>query len=101
MEILKDVVFRVHPLTPADATEMVNGIRSVAMLEGARGKPPVNKAELEDLLLRLSQLLTDVPEIAELDLNPVIVHDQGQGATVVDARIRLVPAEQADVVPLA
>ena len=89
VEILKDVVFRVHPLTPADATEMVNGIRSVAMLEGARGKPPVNKAELEDLLLRLSQLLTDVPEIAELDLNPFLAGYDGVGSCVLDMRVGL------------
>ena len=87
VEILKDVVFRVHPLTPADASEMVNGIRSVMMLEGARGKPPVNKAELEDLLLRLSQMLTDVPEIAELDLNPFLAGYDGQGSCVLDMRV--------------
>ncbi|MFT4711086.1 MAG: acetyltransferase [Planctomycetota bacterium] len=89
VEILKDVVFRVHPLTPADATEMVNGIRSVMMLEGARGKPPVNKAELEDLLLRLSQMLTDVPEITELDLNPFLAGYEGKGSCVLDMRVGL------------
>jgi acetate---CoA ligase (ADP-forming) len=89
VEILKDVVFRVHPLTPADAAEMVNGIRSVAMLEGARGKPPVNKAELEELLLRLSQMLTDLPEIAEFDLNPFLAGYDGEGSCILDMRVRL------------
>ena len=89
VEILKDVVFRVHPLTPTDAEEMVNGIRSVAMLEGARGKPPVDKAELIELLLRISQMLSDLPEIAELDLNPYLAGYEGQGSCILDMRVRI------------
>lgn len=89
VEILKDVVFRVHPLSPTDAEEMVNGIRSVALLEGARGKPPVDKRELVDVLLRLSQMLTDLPEIAELDLNPFLAGYRGQGSCILDMRVRV------------
>jgi len=89
VEILKDVVFRVHPLTPTDAEEMVDGIRSVAMLEGARGKPPVDKAELREMLLRISQMLTDLPEIAELDLNPYLAGYEGMGSCILDMRVRV------------
>lgn len=89
VEVFKDVVFRVHPLTPTDACEMVNGIRSVEMLEGVRGKPAVDKAQLEELLLRLSQMLTDLPEIAELDLNPFLAGYHGEGSCVLDMRVRL------------
>ncbi|MDF1799587.1 MAG: acetate--CoA ligase family protein [Planctomycetota bacterium] len=89
VEILKDVVFRVHPLTPTDAEEMVHGIRSVALLDGARGKPPVDKQELQELLLRISQLLTDLPEIQELDLNPYLAGYEGQGSCILDMRVRI------------
>jgi len=89
VEILKDVVFRVHPLTPADADEMVNGIRSVQMLDGARGKPPVDKEELKEMLLRISQMLTEIPEIAELDLNPFLAGYHGEGSCILDMRVRI------------
>lgn len=89
VEILKDVIFRVHPLTPADAEEMVAGIRSAAMLDGARGKPPVNKAELQEMLLRISQMLTDHPEIAELDLNPFLAGYHGENSCILDMRVRI------------
>jgi len=89
VEILKDVIFRVHPLTPADAEEMVAGIRSAAMLDGARGKPPVNKQQLEETLLRISQMLTDNPEVAELDLNPFLAGYHGEGSCILDMRVRI------------
>ena len=89
VEILKDVVFRVHPLTPADAEEMVSGIRSAAMLDGARGKPPVDKQELKEMLLRISQMLTDHPEIEELDLNPYLAGYHGEGSCILDMRVAL------------
>jgi acetyltransferase len=89
VEILKDVVFRVHPLTPADAEEMVCGIRSAEMLDGARGKPPVNKEELKEMLLRISQMLTENPEIKELDLNPFLAGYHGKGSCILDMRVRV------------
>ena len=89
VEVLKDVVFRVHPLTPTDAEEMVEGIRSVAMLDGARGKPPVDKAELREVLLRINQMLTDLPEIQELDLNPFLAGYRGEGSCILDMRVRI------------
>jgi acyl-CoA synthetase (NDP forming) len=100
LELFQDVTFRIHPLTDVDAREMVEGLTLERLLQGYRGDAPKDREALQALLLRLSCLVEEVPEIAELDLNPVIVHDEGQGATVVDARIRLAPAEQASVVPL-
>jgi len=86
-ELLKDVALRLHPLTDFDARELMSSIRMAKLLEGFRGSPPTDTQALEDLLLRLSVLVEDIPEIAELDLNPVKVMPQGEGYWVVDARI--------------
>jgi acetyl coenzyme A synthetase (ADP forming)-like protein len=86
VEILKDVVFRLHPLTPTDAREMVNGLRAQQLLEGARGKPPVDKDHLIEILLRLSRLLTDHPEITELDLNPYLAGFKASDSCALDMR---------------
>lgn len=86
-ELLKDVALRLHPLTDFDARELMSSIRMAKLLEGFRGSPPSDTQALEDLLLRLSVLVEDIPEIAELDLNPVKVMPQGEGYWVVDARI--------------
>jgi acetyltransferase len=88
-ELFKDVVFRIHPLTDTDAEEMVKSVNAYKLLEGWRGAKPCDVASLEKLLLRVSALIEDLPEIAELDLNPVKVLEQGSGYRVVDARIRL------------
>ena len=89
VEVFKDVVFRLHPLRRSHAEEMVDGIRAKALLEGVRGKPPVDREELIEVLLRLSQMLTDLPEIAELDLNPFLAGWRGKGSCVLDMRVRL------------
>ncbi|HET8944807.1 MAG TPA: acetate--CoA ligase family protein, partial [Dehalococcoidia bacterium] len=89
VELLKDVAFRIHPLTDVDAREMVRSVKGYALLEGWRGSPPGDVAALEDLLLRVSYLIEEVPEIAEMDLNPVKVLPPGQGCVVVDTRILL------------
>ncbi|MCP5022999.1 MAG: hypothetical protein GY930_14650 [bacterium] len=86
VEILKDMVFRLHPLTPTDAREMVNGLRAQQLLEGARGKPPVDKEHLIEILLRLSRLLTDHPEITELDLNPYLAGFKASDSCALDMR---------------
>ncbi|MHC5009762.1 MAG: bifunctional acetate--CoA ligase family protein/GNAT family N-acetyltransferase [Planctomycetota bacterium] len=91
VEVLGDTVFRVAPLTDQDAAEMVNGIRGRPLLEGFRGHPPADKAALEDLLLRVSRLAEDVPEIDDFDLNPVFALAPGQGCRIVDARIHVAP----------
>jgi len=90
VEVYKDVVFRLHPLTPEDAWEMVDGIRAQELLRGARGKPPVDREQLVDVLQRLSRLLTDCPEILELDLNPYLAAWDKTESCVLDARVRVV-----------
>jgi acetyltransferase len=86
-ELIKDTVLRLLPLTDVDAREMVNSIKMAKLFEGYRGSPPSDTASLQDLLLRLSTLVGDVPQIAELDLNPVKVMPKGEGYWVVDARV--------------
>jgi acetyl coenzyme A synthetase (ADP forming)-like protein len=87
VEILKDVIVRIAPLTDTDVDELLHGIKGFPLLEGYRGHPAADLAALRDLLLRLSRLAAAVPEIAELDLNPVIALAPGQGCRIVDARI--------------
>ena len=85
VEALKDVVFRVAPILPLDAHDMVRSIRGVALLDGIRGAAPVDFAALTDVLLRVSQLAIDHPEIVELDVNPLLAFPKGVKA--VDARV--------------
>jgi len=90
-EALRDVAFRVAPIRENVAAEMIKDIRSYRMLEGVRGEPPCDMPAMADCLLRLSQLVTDHPRIAELDINPLIVYPQEQGAIIADARVILSP----------
>jgi acyl-CoA synthetase (NDP forming) len=89
VEILGDVRFRVTPLTDRDAAEMIREIRGYPLLQGYRSHPPGDVDALEELLLRLSRLVEEVPEITELDLNPVFALAPGKGCSIVDARIRV------------
>ncbi|HSW44635.1 MAG TPA: acetate--CoA ligase family protein [Phycisphaerae bacterium] len=89
VEAFKDVTFRVVPIDGLTARDMVNGLRASAVLRGLRGEEPSDTAAIEDALNRLSQLATDFPRIAEMDINPLIVHSAGKGARVADVRIRL------------
>ncbi|HEY2151812.1 MAG TPA: GNAT family N-acetyltransferase [Vicinamibacterales bacterium] len=89
VEVLADVNFRIAPLTDRDADELLHGIRGLPLLKGYRGHPPADLDALRELLLRVSRLAVEVPEIAELDLNPVIALPPGQGCRIVDARIRV------------
>ena len=93
-DVLADRAARLAPLTDADADELIRSIRSAPLLLGYRGSPPADLTALQDLLLRISRLADDLPELAELDLNPVIARPDGVAA--VDARIRLAPAEPQD-----
>jgi len=88
-ELFKDTTFRIHPLTDIDAYEMVRAVKAFKLLEGWRGSTPRDIEALEELLLRISVMIEDIPEISELDLNPVKVLDKGKGYTVVDFRILL------------
>jgi acyl-CoA synthetase (NDP forming) len=93
-EVLGDHAARLTPLTDTDADDMIRGVHAAPLLFGHRGTPPVDTAALTDVLLRVSRLADDLPQVAELDLNPVIARPDGVYA--VDARIRLRPAEPRD-----
>lgn len=96
VETLRDVSFRVAPFSRQEAAEMIGEIRSHALLDGVRGKPAVDKEVLADTLLRISQLVLDFPEIAELDINPFVVYPQGQGGIAIDMRVILNPRPKSD-----
>ena len=87
VETLKDVSFRIHPITDVDAVEMIHSIRGRPLLEGVRGEKAVHKESLIDTLLRVSQLITDFPEIKELDINPFMAHADKARCKIVDAKI--------------
>jgi acyl-CoA synthetase (NDP forming) len=87
VEILKDVSFRIVPLERRDAREMIQEIKGRPLLEGYRGQEPVDIANLEELILKVSSFVEQHPEIKELDLNPVFAYKDG--AVAVDARIIL------------
>ena len=89
VETLKDVTFRLAPFSPDEALQMLEEIRARAILDGVRGQPPADKEAIVDILLRIGQLVQDFPEIAELDINPVIVYPKGQGALAIDMRLVL------------
>jgi acetyl coenzyme A synthetase (ADP forming)-like protein len=89
-ELLKDVAVSITPITRGEASRMVHSLKTFPLLDGYRGAPKADVGALEDVLLRVSALVEDHPEIAEMDLNPLIVHEAG--AVVVDARIRVVRA---------
>jgi acetyl coenzyme A synthetase (ADP forming)-like protein len=89
VELWKDVVFRLHPLTDADAGDMLDAIRGRALLDGFRGGPVADREALIDILLRVDRLVGDLPEIAELDINPLVARAPGEGAVALDVRIRL------------
>ena len=93
-DVLADRAARLAPLTDTDADELIRSIRSAPLLLGYRGAHPADLAALQDTLLRVSRLADDIPEIAELDLNPVIARPDGVSA--VDARIRLTPVQPQD-----
>jgi acetyl coenzyme A synthetase (ADP forming)-like protein len=97
-ELLGDRAFRVLPLTDHDAAELVRSLRASPLLFGYRGSPPVAVDTLEETLQRVARLAAAVPEIAELDLNPVIV--SAAGAVAVDCRIRVMPASVAPTTEL-
>jgi acyl-CoA synthetase (NDP forming) len=93
-EVPADHAARLTPLTDADADRMIHDVRAAPLLFGHRGSPAVDTAALTELLLRVSRLADDIPEIAELDLNSVIARPDGVQA--VDARIRIAPAHRQD-----
>ncbi|MGP8124703.1 MAG: GNAT family N-acetyltransferase [Nitrososphaerales archaeon] len=89
VEMIKDVSVGLTPLTEQDAERMVRSLRTYNMLDGYRGAPKSDVGALEETMLRLGQMVEEIPEVAELDLNPLMVRQDGEGAVVVDARIRV------------
>jgi acyl-CoA synthetase (NDP forming) len=87
-------VTRLTPLTDAAADEMIRTVRAAPLLFGHRGSPPVDAAALADALLRVSRLADDLPEVSELDLNPIVAREDG--IYCVDLRVRISPAEPRD-----
>ena len=100
VETLKDVTFRVAPFSRQEAAAMLDEIRARALLDGVRGKPPADKDAVIDTLLRMGQLVQDFPEIAELDINPLVVYAQNQGAVAIDMRLVLSEVERETGVEL-
>ncbi|MBI5360680.1 MAG: acetate--CoA ligase family protein [Planctomycetes bacterium] len=89
VEVLKDVSFRIAPLTEYDARGMAESIKSAAVLKGVRGRKSAAMEKLTEITLRLSQLLTDCPGVVELDLNPVMMFPEAEDCKVVDVRIEI------------
>ncbi len=89
VEAMQDVTFRLAPMWEISAERMIATIKAYHVLKGVRGAPPSDIGAIEDCILRLSQMVSDHPEIAELDINPLIVYPEGQGCVVADSRILL------------
>ncbi len=96
VELLRDVSVRLTPLNAEDAAEMIRSLKTYPLLTGFRGQPAHDAAALQDALLRVSALVEDLPQVVELDCNPIMVLEQG--VVVIDARVRVAPSEP---VPLA
>ena len=89
VEVLKDVTFKLAPVTSKEADDMISEIKTQKLLQGVRGEKPSDIAKLSECIQRLSQLVTDFKEIKELDMNPVLVMDKGKGCRILDVRIGL------------
>lgn len=89
VEVFKDVAFRVHPLTDVDAREMLEQVRGKKLLDGFRGAPVADKDALIEAILRVDRMVHDLPEIQEMDINPLLALPAGKGVIAVDARVRV------------
>ena len=89
VEVLKDVTFKLAPVTSREADDMISEIKTQKLLKGVRGEKPSDIAKLSECIQRLSQLVSDFKEIKELDMNPVLVMDKGKGCRILDVRIGL------------
>ncbi len=92
VEAMKDVTFRLAPMWEVSAEIMINSIKAYKILQGVRGMPPSDIAAIKDCILRLSQMVSDLPQIAELDINPLIVYPEGEGCVVADSRVLVTKA---------
>ena len=89
VEVLKDVTFRLAPMWKVSAERMVREIKAFKVLDGFRGAPKADVESIVATILRISEMVTNHPEIAEMDINPLIVHAQGEGSSVADSRVML------------
>jgi acetyltransferase len=89
VEVLKDVKFKLLPVTDIEADSLIKSIQSYKLLTGVRGKPPVDFDFLKENLLRLSQLIEDFPEFNEIDFNPFVVSDNKGECKILDARMKV------------
>jgi acetyltransferase len=89
VEVMKDVVFGIAPLSAPEARQMLGAIKAAAVLDGVRGAPALNRAAIEELLLRVSRLCADFPEIVELDLNPILAYPGTTLPAAVDVRLKI------------
>jgi acyl-CoA synthetase (NDP forming) len=89
VELVRDVAFRITPVSDIEATEMVASLRAAKLLDGFRGSPAVDRRALLGVIQRISALVEAFPELVELELNPLVVLPRDQGAVAVDARMRL------------
>lgn len=87
LEIFKDTAIRMAPVTKSESTDMLKKLKACPVLQGARGKMKADIDAFADVICRVSQLLASVTDIAEIDLNPVIVHETGKGVSIVDSRM--------------
>ena len=96
IEVMKDVTFRIAPLTDIDASEMIKSVKAYKLLEGARGTTPAQMDQIQETLLRLSQLVSDYPFIDELDINPLLISEKTGEGIAVDGRIKVRLEEALD-----
>ncbi|MBI5778740.1 MAG: acetate--CoA ligase family protein [Planctomycetes bacterium] len=89
VEVMKDVAFAINPLTYLEVQEMIRSVKGYKMLEGVRGQPGIDMDRLIEIMMRVSRLLKDCPEIKELDLNPVVLYPERDRCKAVDVRIRI------------
>ena len=89
IEVMKDVTFRIAPLTDMDAKDMIKSVKAYKLLQGARGTTPAQMEQIEETLLRLSQLVSDFKFIDELDINPLLISEKTGEGIAVDGRIKV------------
>jgi len=87
VEVLKDVSFRIAPVTKFDAESMLGEIKAAKILEGYRGTPPRDKDALVDIIMKLSRFMEEQELVTDVDLNPIMAFEKGKGAAIADARV--------------
>lgn len=95
VEVMRDVTFRLAPVRPLSARHMIESVKAFPLLQGVRGEKPGDLAALAEVIERVSQLAVELPEVAELDINPLIVRPEGSGVVAVDARVVLGPTSKS------